>query len=362
MLKNNRGIALLITISVIAVLVAVTFELNRQIQSSTSKTAVSRDLLALQHMIFSGVSIAETILVKDRENTEIDSIQEDWASREVIEQYLKRAGFEKDSISLEITDELSRLQINALVEFPGGKIFNPDQRKLWTRFFDLLISRLKNEKQDFFSESLEPAMIINPVKDWLDSGENDTVTGLTGAETDYYSTMDPPYSCRNGPFRDVSELLRVRNIDPEMFFSPGDKNVSLRDLITVHGMVGKKQDPGKFSYPGRININTAPPQILAALLPAGQEFLAGEIAAYRKEKAGGQFVHDLTDENWYKNVAGMEDVDINKDLITRQSDLFCINCTVKLNQARLSATVVVKREKDPETGKWKCRVLNWRFE
>ncbi|MCF8025720.1 MAG: general secretion pathway protein GspK [Desulfobacteraceae bacterium] len=361
MLNDNKGIALLITLSVVVILVATGFELNRQISSSASNTGIRRDMMTLQQKISSGVRIAESILVADKKNTEVDSVQEDWADPEIVQQYLNKTGFEQSSLSVNITDELSRLQINALVGFPAGKEFNEAQRKLWVRFFDLAISLQENsENQNLLSETLEPDMIINPVKDWLDSGDNDAITGLSGAEQDYYRNLNPPYACRNGRFRHVSELLRVKNINADMFFRI-DENGGIRDFITVHGMAPSGKDRNNAAYPGKININTAPEPVLAAMLPAGHEFLASEIAAYRKETAGGDFVNNLHDANWYKNVPGMGDVDIDSNLITTKSDLFRISCEAGKQGSRLAATVIVGREKD-ESGKWQCKVLNWEYE
>lgn len=360
MLNNNKGIALIITVTIVTVLVAVSFELNRQIRNSVSKTGVSRDMMTAENMIVSGVNIAEKILVRDKEETEIDSVQEDWADPEVINDYLQHTGFEAENISLEITDELSRLQVNALVQFPDGQEFQPAQRKLWIRFFDLLLAGQEQADQEVFSEPLEPAMIINPVKDWLDSGEDDAVSGLNGAESDYYQGKDPPYSCRNGPFRHISELLRVRNISADLF-EHMEQGGNPGDFITVRGMMPSQDSRHDFTYPGKININTAPMPVIAALLPAGQEFLSSEIVAYREERAGGDFVHDLAAANWYKNVPGMGDVEIDSDLITTQSDLFRIECTAKKNGVQMAATVVVTRQKAEKTGKWQCRVLNWKY-
>ncbi len=49
-------------------------------------------------------------------------------------------------------------------------------------------------------------MIINSLKDWLDSGDDDAITGLSGAESDYYEGLEPPYSCKNGPMDNLGEV------------------------------------------------------------------------------------------------------------------------------------------------------------
>jgi len=71
--QNNRGIALIITLTVIALLVTVTFELNRQLQNSVENSAIIRDRLILSHMISSGVEVAQAILIKDKNDSESPS-------------------------------------------------------------------------------------------------------------------------------------------------------------------------------------------------------------------------------------------------------------------------------------------------
>jgi len=102
--------------------------------------------------------------------------------------------------------------------------------------------------------------------------------------------------------------------------------------------------------------------VIAALLPIGQEFLAPEIFNYRIEAANGQFLYDLTSPTWYKEVPGCSEVDIDAELITTQSDIFRIECFAELRDIRKTATVIVQREKNEESGKWDCKVLNWAYE
>ena len=357
--RNNKGIALILTLSVIVVLVAVTFELNWQLQGSVTGAAVMRDRLVMSQMIASGVEIAQAILIKDKKKSEIDSVQEDWANPEKIEAYLSQVPFENGSIRLIISDERGRIQINSLVQFPEGKEFNPPQRDLWFRFMALILAQQKPTDASLVEEIDEPSAIINPVKDWLDSGDNDAITGLNGAEKDYYQDLDPPYECRNGPFRHIEELTRVKGITPELFYTANEQLMGISNYMTVYGLTAAKDS---FTYDGKININTADIPVLAALMPLGQEFLAPEIFNYRLESAEGQFLHELTGPTWYKEVPGGSDVEIDAALITTQSDLFRIQCGAMLNDVQMTATVVVQREKEKESGKYYCKVLNWTSE
>lgn len=361
MLKaNNHGIAMIITLSIITVLIAVAFELNRQTGASLSRSGAARDRQVLQQKIESGVNLAMLILIRDKEQTEVDSVQEDWANPEKINGYLGRAGYDKDELQIKITDERARLQVNALVQFPAGRDFNPVQQQLWFRFLELFLQGRAQAETALPQEPLEPDMIINPIKDWIDFGDDDAITGITGAESDYYMERDPPYKCRNGPVRHLSELLRVRSITPELFFAD-DENAGLGDFVTVQGLAPAAGSRRDFTYDGRININTAEIPVLAALLPAGLEFVAPEMAAFRKETSGGEYLYDLTGPTWYRQVPGMGDVEIDESLVAVKSDLFRIRCQARENQTSMAAEVIVRREQK-KSGGWKCRVLRWQYE
>ena len=56
--------------------------------------------------------------------------------------------------------------------------------------------------------------VIDSILDWRDSNRDHR---LNGAEEDYYRGLDPPYSCKDGPFDVVEELLLVRGVTPELF-------------------------------------------------------------------------------------------------------------------------------------------------
>lgn len=358
-LQNSKGIALILTLSVIVVLVTVTFELNWQVQGSVTSAAVLRDQFVMSQMVASGVETAKAILVEDKKGPEVDSVQEDWANPEKIAAYLSQIPFEDGQIRLEISDERSRIQVNSLVLFPDGREFNPPQRDLWFRFMTLILAQQEETLQNTASLTdaiEEPSAIINPLKDWLDSNDNDAITGLNGAENDYYEDLDPPQACGNGPFRHIEELAKVKGITPELFQAANEELMGIKNYLTVQGVSGAGD---QFTYDGKININTADLPVLAGLMPLGQEFLAAELYDYRLESDEGRFLHDLTSPTWYREAPGGADVTIDAGLITTTSDIFRIECEATLNEARMAATVVVVREKDKETGKWDCRVLNW---
>ena len=360
--QNHRGVVLILTLTIIALLVTVTFELNRQMQASVLNSAIVRDRMVLDHMIASGVEVAKGILIADKNESDIDSVQEDWANPEKIDAYLAQIPFEDGEVGLLISDEMARVQVNALVKFPEGKDFNTPQRDFWLRFMALILLQ-QEEGEDtaelFADEIPEPSAVINPIKDWLDSGDNDTITGLNGAENEYYQDLDPPYKTRNGPFRHVEELIRTKGITPELFYTMDEQVMGISNFMTVHGVSAAND---KFTYAGKININTADMPVIAGLLPLGHEFLAPEIYNYRVEKSEDQFLYDLNSQTWYKEVPGCSEVDIDAELITTQSDIFRIECFATLHDVQKIATVIVERQKNEDSGKWFCKTLSWQYE
>ena len=352
-LKNSHGIALLVTLSVVSVLIVASLEMNKKMRSAVFSAATTRDRITLLNMASSGVNLAAAILVKDKKDSNTDSLQEDWADSEKISEILADIPFEDGGIALTINDELGKIQINSLVQFPEGHNFNESQRAMWERFLSLLM--YKNEA----FEDMEPMTIIDSIKDWLDSGDDDAITGLNGAESDYYQDLDPPYPCKNGPFTHIGELALVRGVTPELFQGAGGEQ-GLSNYITVFGMT--KSSNNSFTYEGKININTADLPTLVAILPSGNEDLAQAIYEYRMETSESTYIHDLSSPTWYKNVPGAGDIKIDPNLITTSSDFFRIESTATLKEMKIKVTTVVKRENNAKTGKWECNILRWEIE
>ena len=75
--------------------------------------------------------------------------------------------------------------------------------------------------------------IADAILDWLD--EDDEVRSL-GAERDYYSIQEPPYTPQNGPLTTIEQLLMVKDVTPELLWGlDQDRNheVSASEAATV---------------------------------------------------------------------------------------------------------------------------------
>lgn len=360
--RNQKGVALIATIAVVAILCVVALEAGRLAKQAASGTIIENDMFAAREMAMSGIHLAMMILAMDAADNEIDSIQEPWANPEQIDQAVAAMGLEPADLSLKISDEMGKLQLNALLkQFPGNEP-NDAQMVVLERFLTLAVPEDKPE------EAGSAVEIVNALKDWLDSKDDDAITGLTGAESNYYESLDVPYTCANGPFMHISELFLVKGVVDAMlssaYISQGmDESLQadVTDMFTVYGLLQDQDSKeNRFSFSGTVNINTAPVAVLAAILPEGRDANAQDLADYRSDKAslGQEYTHIL-ESGWFENVIALSDNEkkIFEKVITYSSHVFSVTCTAKKNDYQVTLHAVIKREKQDMTGKWSCRIL-----
>ncbi len=360
---NQRGVALLITITILFVVFTLVSEVNRHTRNSLKQADIEKTRVRLAQMATSGIHIGIAILMADAGTSEIDSVQESWADPEQIDEILSEVPFSEGEISLRIIDESGKIQINALVDYPEGKKFNIPQKLLWDNLLKLL-----NPPDDSVDNLGLNTDIVNCVKDWLDFGDDDATTGINGVEDEYYQNLDSPYSCNNGPLNDLGELVLIKGFTQEMV-DRVEMGYRLGDLMTIYGMGVPEKENGAsaekkngFTFPGVININTADLPVILSLLPDSKSFLENSISAqaiydYREEKTEDGFVNDLKGA-WYENCQGCEDSGIKTELLTTTSNYFTIECTAFIAKIQVIAKAVIRREKK----KGQYTVLSWKTE
>lgn len=349
--------ALVVTLAVVAVLLAAGLWLAKFTGDAVMITLIEKDRFQADQLALSGIEIAKLILVEDAAKNDTDSVQDTWADPEKLSRAVALLGIEKETLTIKIIDELSKIQMNALIrKFPGNEL-NPDQANLWERFFS---------NQGKPEEALDPAERVNAVKDWLDSQDDGAVTGLSGAETDFYMGLTPPYACADGPFYHVEELFKIKGFSEDDFKkktllsgeNPEEK--VLADYFTVYGLGNNPGSEGGYHYPGLININTAGIEILSALLPEGMELLAEDLVDFRQEKSEDktEFIHAL-DQGWYKKVIDLpatEQARLDR-IVVYSSRFFKIESSARKNYSSTTLNAFLIREKNALSGKWTCRVL-----
>lgn len=348
---NSSGIALLITVAILSVLVAVSLEMNRRGRSAATRALIEQNRTTLSAMAASGVQAAMALLIRDKADSETDSVQEPWANPDIVQAVVSELAFEAGELSVVIQDEQGKIQVNALVQGAEGRQYNESQHLLWDRFLRIMHSRISPK------EPFEPDTVICAMKDWMDSKDDDALSCMNGAESDYYEGLTPPYPCRNGPIPHIGDMMRIKGMTAQLFYGlPNERGIS--DYITAYR--GEGALPAGFS--GKININTAEQLVLAAMLPSGKEDMAQLLLDYRGEMSDTKYIHDLSSPSWYKQVPGLQGVLIDPRLITLSSDLFRIRACARMDHVSVMATALVHRENDPITRKYICKILTWLVE
>lgn len=140
--------------------------------------------------------------------------------------------------------------------------------------------------------------LVGSIRDWIDP---DDAEHPEGAESDFYQSLEIPYFAKNGPMDDISELLFVRGMTPELYWGGGmSEQPSGRSVFGGDRRLGFLDAPSQgvgmielFTpiSSGRVNINTAPATVLQ-VLPMMDERIAADIIRLRSGPDGADGTED----------------------------------------------------------------------
>ena len=219
-----------------------------------------------------------------------------------------------------VTEESSKLNVNLLYD-KNGKL-NRTRIDQLLRLIDLLNREQPGDSH--ISYGLVPAII-----DWTDDDEQVTCLEFVkhqnlGAESDYYSKLEPPYKCKNKPLEVIDEMLLIKDVTTETF-------EHLRAYLTVNG-------------DGKININFAPKLVIESLSEKMDMALAQMIVERRKIKPF-ESIMELRD------VPGMTDSIFHsiKDTVTVSSEDQYYRIESQGNVGHVDCTIDAILRKNPET-------------
>jgi general secretion pathway protein K len=321
-LRDNRGMALILTILVISLIVAVTLQFNSSMRSNLQAAANLCDGIKLGCIARSGFNGALAVLYEDVSSGNVDTLRETWAYAGIFSES-SASIFDEGRFLIEIVDLAGRIQINQLVDQSGN--YNGPQKSLLMRFLG---------SPEFGLDPEDVENIVDAIKDWIDPDDEAT---RFGAEDSYYQTLERPYPCKNAPFEFLEELLLVRGITKELFYG-SDERPGICRYLSHYG-------------DGKININTADLLVLRALSDQIDQDLVEDMVSYREDED-----NDLSDPGWYHNVPGMSDVSIDPALLTISSNYFEITSEgLKGPMSKRIKGVVERKEK-------KLQVLSWKVE
>ncbi len=221
MRSRQRGVAIVLAMSVVA-LAAIAATAILLAQSTWSRQAeLTTDHVQAQAVLQAGADWARALLSDDLRAGNVDHLGEPWALK------LPPMQVENGELEGRIEDEQGRFNLNNIVA--GGKI-------------DL--AQLAHLRRLLAILGL-PDALADTLADWIDAdGEPQP---RAGAEDAHYLALDPPYLAANRTLVDVAELALVRGFDD---------NVRARLNPYVSALPGLTP----------VNVNTAPAEVLAAVI------------------------------------------------------------------------------------------------
>lgn len=322
LIRNDSGMALLITIMTLSLLAAVTIQYHK---ATWHKLVVSDNYkrgMQLKSITESGVNIALATLQSDLNANASDSFADSWA---ILEDEDFSQLFPAGELQLKVIDLSGKLQVNSLAETD-----NSDKKSEKSGKSDQLRTILKNillSNAFQFESDTEAQEIVDAIVDWIDTDDKESDHGV---ESSYYQTLEQPYSAKNGPIHNIEELLLIRGITPEVFYG-NNETKGLIDYLTVYGDNGK------------ININTAETAIVQGMNPLITDSLAEQFDEYRIDKDNSS---DFSDSGWYRNIGWPGDIELKTEMLTTESQYFRILATGKFDTLSWSMIADAERNKD----------------
>jgi len=236
-----RGIALIIVMVAVFMLAALVGAFTYSMKVETKLARNDSYDTELEWLGRSGVEYCRWILAQQLTcPTPYDALNQTWAvgqpagdcgTNGPLASVISEVHLGQGSFTWKITDCERKFNINSLVNSP--EVLNQA----------LIIMGV---------DAGESPQIVASIQDWIDPAKDPRIGG---AESDYYQSLNPPYNAKNGPIDDLSELLLIKGITPEMYDGSTASNAPADAKQPAYSMHLKD-----FFTPissGKLNINTA---------------------------------------------------------------------------------------------------------
>lgn len=303
--KTKGGFALILVMLAIITLTALVASLAISMNTEVRLARNSDYDMELEWLGRSGVELAEFALAnKCAEQKNIDALNQFWAggtapcSNDIPQISLKDVPMGHGKFSVTITDMERKWSINLVCNQQ-----QPEIQVLQKAMSEIGVT-----------DASLSSTIVDSIQDWCSQG---STSRFSGAKDDYYTHLNPPYYCKDGQIDDLSELLLVKGMTPEIYWGSNSTNHPISAFqqhgggafgqpIAGSGFGGNKDEP---VYPvgfhdlfsplgGKLNINTASLQTLE-LIPGMDESSAESII---RQRSGPDGVDGTDDDAPFQNI------------------------------------------------------------
>jgi general secretion pathway protein K len=240
---ETGGMAVILVIWIVVILMAMVSEFTYSMRTEITITKNFKEEEEAYQLALAGVERAKLELLSANDLRGIHFNEDNVLILSPDDETLpeRKGELGRGSFEYTITDEDGKLNINTATQGQLKSLF--------------LESGVAAEDVD---------TIVDSILDWIDAND---LHRLNGAEEDYYQSLDPPYSCKDGRFETIEELLLVKGMTPEIFYGSGavpnapveteqDEEATFSGVVHLLTVVGS----------GLININTSPEPVLISVL------------------------------------------------------------------------------------------------
>ncbi|KIO49052.1 type II secretion system minor pseudopilin GspK [Nitrosospira sp. NpAV] len=286
----QRGVAVVLAMGVVALAAIAAIAIIVPQSIWLRHNQLTNEYVQAQVMVQAGVDWIRAVLSDDRRLSNVDHLGEAWALRMPV------MPIEKGELVSHIDDQQGMFNLNNLVQ--DGKV-----SATYLARFKRLLALLNL-----------PVALADALVDWMDA--DSAPQPQEGAEDEYYLRLNPPYLASNRPLTDVAELALVRGFD-------SSARARLHPFVTALP---------RFT---RINVNTAPPEVLAAMIE-GLGINGARTLVEQRQRA--YFRDDADFLNRLPQGAVVEDNDVSIS-----SDYFMATLRVTMGDAQAQGMVLLAR-------------------
>ncbi len=251
-MQGQRGVALILAMLVVTLVTAITIELSWRFDLSMSRSANRWHGTQAKAYLLGAEEAAYMLLNEDFEEDQDQGVPKDtlgewWANPDLLQKPT-----DEGWIKVVLEDAQGRFNLNHLKQKAPKPKQGKSQREYerltaaQRRFIRLLQTiQIGEEEDEIYVDLLTAENITLSISDWLDRDSDVSygIYGGQGAESDYYSRLEPPFVIANQEMVSVSELLLIKGMTPEIY----------QKLLPMVICLG--EDNG-------MNVNTMPVQML----------------------------------------------------------------------------------------------------
>ena len=201
-LRNNKGLVLVAVLWIVAVMTAIVAIAGQTSRLNMKMAMAAGDQTRCKWACRAGTENAIAVLNEDLRDT--DCLLDLWSDND---EEFNDVPLERCMYNVRVIDEAGRLNINTVT------------------------------KNQLMALPYMESQIAEAILDWRDGNDEPRAEG---AEIGYYENVPIPYTVRNGPFRTIRELLRVKGVTEDLLYG---EDTNLNGLLDYNERDGELSPP-----------------------------------------------------------------------------------------------------------------------